>query len=89
MKLINAQEMATKYPKYFESPSVIELSQIKKGDFVKVCDNQERFWVKVTKKSKDLIKGKISNHLLSVQRKFGDEIILNTCNIYDIQKVGK
>ena len=66
-KFIDAQEMAKKYPDTFEAPTLEELSKIKQDDFVKVCLNDERFWVKVIEIHEDEIIGEVDNRLLEVQ----------------------
>ena len=66
-KFIDAQEMAKKYPETFEAPSIEELNQIKQDDSVKLCLNDERFWVKVIEVREDEIIGEVDNQLFEEQ----------------------
>lgn len=66
--LIDAQEMAHKYPNTFEAPSAQELANIMPGDFIKICVEPERFWVKITAINPGLLTGVISNDLVYTNR---------------------
>ena len=84
---INAQEMAKRYPDTFEAPSLKELSEIKQNDFIKVCLNDERFWVHVIEVDEDEIRGKVDNNLFESQPFNMDDII--ACkkeHVYSITK---
>jgi len=84
---INAQEMAKKYPDTFEAPSMEELAQIKQNDFIKVCLNDERFWVKVIEADEDEIRGEVDNHLFESQPfNIGDIIACKKEHVYAIEK---
>lgn len=45
--------------------SLIKVENIKIGDYVKVSNFEERFWVKIFNIDKDTISGKIDNFLLN------------------------
>src|SRR5262245_65106928 len=61
--------------------------RLRKGDFVKVCDDHERFWVQIiSRKEKDIFVGRVANQLLFSNVDLGDHIELHTCNIYDVQR---
>lgn len=45
--------------------SLIKVENIKIGDYVKVSNFEERFWVKIFSIDKDTISGKIDNFLLN------------------------
>lgn len=46
-KLTDAQEMQRQHPATFSAPSESELALVTRGDWVKICREGERFWVKV------------------------------------------
>jgi formylmethanofuran dehydrogenase subunit C len=84
-KFINAQEMHKKHPDTFEAPTKEELNAITLNNSVKVCHNDERFWVTVTAINKDIVTGTIDNDLVCRQPfKFGDEIKFKKHHIYSI-----
>ena len=86
MLLVNAQEMAKKYPETFEAPSKEELNKVKVGDSVKICiDNKERLWVSVTEITENLLKGTIDNCPVVLENiDYGDTISFKKENIYGI-----
>ena len=82
-KFIDAQEMAKKHPDTFEAPTMEELSKIKQDDFVKLCLNSERFWVKVIEVHEDEIIGEVDNQLYESQPfGLGDIIAFKQEHIY-------
>lgn len=82
---IDAQEMHKKHPETFEAPTDDELSCIKAGDSVKVCRNNERFWVTITKVDCGNIEGIIDNQLIcNSVLKCGDHVRFKKKNIYTI-----
>ena len=62
-EFVNAQEMQNRYPGMFKAPSAAELAAIKQGDFIKVCRNDERFWIRVIGADRKTVTGTIDNHL--------------------------
>lgn len=92
LKFNDAQKMSILYPKTFEAPSMEDLNNLKIGDHVKVSvvilhrrggmPESERFWTTITKIEGDLITAKVSNDLLYVNLKFGQEITFNKTSIY-------
>jgi len=86
---VNAQEMQKKYPATFEAPTKKELDGIKPEDFVKICHNDERFWVIVKKINKDRIIGEVNNDLIRNQPfKLGDKIAFLKNHVYCVMKKG-
>jgi len=62
---VNAKGLSMESPDTFEVPSDKELNEISKGMFVKVCHNQERFWVEIKSIRRDgSILGRVDNNLL-------------------------
>lgn len=62
--LIDAQDMAMGYPGNFSAPATHSLGRVAAGRLVKICRNDERFWVLVKKVSDDDVVGEVNNHLL-------------------------
>jgi len=84
-KFINAQTMHKKHPATFEAPTQEDLDALTIGKSVKVCHNDERFWVTVTKIKGDTITGEVANDLVCKQPfKFGDIIRFKKHHIYSI-----
>ena len=84
---VDAQHMRLRHPDTFWAPSKEELDDIKPGDYVKVCVNEwkERFWVEVIQVDNDILTVRVANDLLHPEAsKYGDELTVNKCNIYDI-----
>ena len=89
LEFVDAQEMHEQYPDTFEAPTKEELVGIKKGMFVKVSHNNERFWVKVTRVSKKgVITGQVWNDIGFTKHpfKFKDRIVFETRHVYSIDK---
>lgn len=64
-KLVDAVAMAAANPKTFTVPSAAELDVLRAGDFVKVCRNDERFWVELTAIEPTLLHGIVANALVN------------------------
>ena len=80
--LVNAEQMARHHPLTFHRPNT---DKIKVGDVVKVCDDQERFWVQVTERWCNILHGRIDNELIGGQiYNYGDIIEFCTANVYEI-----
>jgi hypothetical protein len=72
--------MARQNPKTFTVP---DTDDIKPGDSVKVCDDGERFWVTVTWRKGEILRGTIDNKLIGGQPyDYGDLIEFATVNVY-------
>lgn len=87
IEFVDAQEMAKIHPATFEAPTAEELDKIEEGKFVKVCNNHERFWVKVVKIDGDYITGDVSNNLFGGDEygyDFGDKIEFEKRHVYSI-----
>ena len=80
---VDAQEMHESNPDTFEAPSIADLKKVNKGSFVKVCHNDERFWVKVTKVVEDKVYGIVYNKLICGQPfDLRDKIVFEKRHIY-------
>lgn len=83
----NALLLAMQYPDTFERPSDFELNNLKINDYVKVCNSEERFWVKITEFKDNNIIGVVSNDLVLTENhglKCYDEVTFTKDNIYSI-----
>lgn len=84
----NAQLMKFYNSKTFQAPSIEEIIDIKEGDWVKVCHNDERFWCKFITWSKDTNSMfiEVDNKLVFSDHPFqlGDTIEVYPHHIYDI-----
>lgn len=85
---LDAQERHKRHPETFEVPDHADLYSIKKGDFVKVCIGNERFWTVITRISKGgIITATVDNDLVLPHFfKYKDEIMFNRDNILNIIK---
>lgn len=82
--MVNAQRLARLHPDTFEVPAYWELQLLKVGDDIKVCSNNERFWVRITGIIGKTITGIVSNNLWFNELKFGDVIEVRFSNVFDI-----
>ena len=93
-QLVNAFEMSLKYPNFFV-PKKEDLDKLNRGDFVKVCYDNERFWCRIInvielKNNIDYMKRYficVIDNVLGGDREsfnFEDELLVTYCNIYEI-----
>ena len=61
---LDAQEQNKKHPDTFEIPSEKTLDSLGIDQWVKICDNKERFWVEVLEIDGDKITGRVDNDLV-------------------------
>ena len=83
----NAQELAEQYPDTFKVPTATELATLRKGLYVKICAEGERFWVKIERILDDKIEGVIDNDLVRTNShglKCYDRVRFTSSNIYQI-----
>lgn len=84
---INAQEYQKKFPESFQAPNHDELSSLKIGDFVKICNGKERFWVIIEKLDGNQLTGRVDNILVfSCGYSRGDRVSFQKDHIYNIFK---
>lgn len=81
---VDAKEMNYKYPNTFDYPTQVELDNINIGDFVKISNGFERFWVQIKEKNKIYLIGRVDNELITDEYKFNDIVMFESKNIYDI-----
>ena len=77
----DAVEMNKKYPDTFTLP---DLTSVKIGSYVKVCLNDERFWVLVTGMDEQVITGRVANDLIIAPLKYHDKIWFEFRHIYAV-----
>jgi hypothetical protein len=85
---VDAQEMARAYPQSFQAPSPLDLHDIKVGDSIKVCLNNERFWLSVIQVQGDRILGKVTNDLLFNDLRYGSQIVVEKRHVHDVIEGG-
>jgi hypothetical protein len=83
---VDAQQMHLQYPDTFAVPSEEELAAVKAGYSVKISNGKERFWVEITRRSRNgRLYGKVANNLVFDHGyDLGDLVVFKQCNIYDI-----
>jgi hypothetical protein len=83
---VDAQLMHRNHPDTFEVPDQDELDNIVPGALVKVCNNFERFWCKVTEVQLDgTISATVDNRLFGKYGyNEGDTVTFHKNNIYSI-----
>ena len=86
-KFVNAKKMHEQHPRTFEVPTDVELDDIKKGDFVKISNGQERFWVEILSRKNKTMRGVVDNELLDdSEYNLGSKITFRDKNVYQIMK---
>lgn len=82
---VDAQEMHRKYPNTFEVPTKRQLNTLVPTQYVKVCHNDERFWVRLTEIEGDTLTGTVANDLVCDQPfSDGDTITFEKRHVYDV-----
>lgn len=85
MNLVNVEEMARKYRGYFFIPTLKRRQSVVVGEYVKVCRNSERFWLRVTQVKNGSYTGVVSNELLlNPDLREGEALQFGPEHIYDI-----
>jgi hypothetical protein len=74
-EFLNAQLQSKKHPDTFRVPNQYDLDLISKNDYVKICDNNERFWVQITNVDKEKLTGRVDNDLVNEHSFKCDDII--------------
>jgi len=83
------EPLAIRIPTLRNNPNGVEfsLSDIPVGSIVKICDGEERFWVRVTEIGTDCYFGEIINNLICDKGYGrGDMVVFNLEHIYDVEK---
>jgi len=83
-ELLDAKQQSIETPDTFEYPEE-ELKTLKEGDYVKVCHNEERFWVMLTKINGDVLVGFVNNDLVFDHPfKCDDKVSIEKRHVYQI-----
>lgn len=84
-EFLDAQKQHKKYPDTFWVPSQDLLDSISTANYVKICDNHERFWVEVMEVDGDKITGRVDNDLVHEHNfKCDDTIKFEKRHVMDI-----
>ena len=62
-EFLDAQQMKKENPNTFWAPNQKEMDSLQSGQFVKICENRERFWVELTGVDGDILVGRVDNDL--------------------------
>ena len=82
--LVDAKQQSINHPDTFEYPEE-DLNFLKEGDYVKVCHNEERFWVMLTQMNGDNLVGFVNNDLVyKHQFKCDDKVSFEKRHVYQI-----
>lgn len=87
MNIIDAQQLHHEFPQTFEIPSRDKLAALSKGDLVKICVDNERFYVRVESVEDEKVIGIIYSDLIQTQYhglKANDPIEFEKRHIYKI-----
>jgi len=84
IKFENARELKEQHPATFYAPDKKELDRIAPGDFVRVCTDDERFWVEVVAVENGIITGRVDNDLITRRLKYNDIISFRPDNVFNI-----
>ncbi len=63
-KLVDARRMARRHPGTFRLSDPVDLASLAPGDAVKVCRDEERFWVTLTAVDGERLTGTVANRLV-------------------------
>lgn len=81
-EFIDAQQMHIDNPDTFWAPSQEELDALQGGHYVKICENQERFWVELEEVDGDKLTGRVDNDLVNSHSfKYNDKISFEKKNV--------
>lgn len=88
INFMDAQQMHQDFPELFKVPSQEKLDKLAPGDLVKICADEERFWVRVKTVEAEKVTGIIYSDLVLTGYhglKANDEIEFLKKHIYMIQ----
>jgi len=84
INFVDAQELSRQYPETFYAPSREMISNVKAGDYVKVCANDERFWAEVVRMNESSLTAKVANDLIFNPMAMGSLITVEPRHVHDI-----
>ena len=85
ISFIDAQEMHRKHSHCFQVPNDHHLNKLKVGDYVKICEGNERFWVELTEVEGQKLSGRVDNDLFFTHDFECDDIVhFETRHVYNI-----
>lgn len=86
-QLEDAQLMQINNYETFDAPTPEELGSLEPEGYVQICNEKERFWVKITEIEDDIISGVIDNNLVEDHGyNLGDEVEFEKRHIYKIME---
>lgn len=88
-EFIDAQAMAWQHPDSFDVPEPQTLKSLGPGDNIKVCADDERFWVVLDKIDGDTLYGRVNNHVHGKHGlSYGDRVTLEIRHVYQVIRNG-
>ena len=85
MSFVNAQKRAKEHPDSFVAPALDGLKKdLRRGCFIKVCEDGERYWIKVTRIDWPAIHGTVNSDLVMVKREFESAVTVQAENVYEL-----
>jgi len=81
-EFLDAQLMHKENPDTFWAPSQEELDTLHPGHYVKICENNERFWIELDEVDGDKLMGRVDNDLVFEHSfKYNDKISFEKKNV--------
>ena len=79
----NAIQMHFRYPDTFQLPTTCDIDS---APYVKICVDNERFWIKVTSKNmaQRIVIGTVANDLITDVLKYGDIVKFDYDKVYSV-----
>ncbi len=85
MGFVNAQKRAEGPPDSFVAPALGQLKKdLRRGCFIKVCEDGERYWIKVTRIEWPAIHGTVNSDTIMVKRKPESAVTVDADNVYEL-----
>jgi len=88
--LTDSEAMHAAHPETWDHPDAAELAALGPGWAIKVLAGQERFWVRVTSRDGNRLRGLVDNALVDAAHigvDLGDEIECETRHVLDVWRL--
>jgi hypothetical protein len=83
--LLDAVALHIAHPDTFEIPDDARLDRLQSDDWVKICRNNERFWVQISDCYGETITGTVKNELLcNDDLPVGTPVMFDRRHVYDV-----
>jgi hypothetical protein len=91
-QFVEAHVMHSLAPNKYRIPTKEDLYKLKVGDSVKVCVENECFWVEITELSKKLVTGRVDNDMVFTDEhglKYNDTVNFAKKHIIEVEQLNK